>query len=127
MLSEGFIDSCCAPVNYTVVGRLERDIKNPAGQVVIPEGSTFVIVLAAQKKVDSRLEMTFALASAEFGGRHYRISSADGQPETGALATFTGAKAGTAEAIQRGVNIHIEDHSLMNFEAVHPITFKAVQ
>jgi hypothetical protein len=71
--------------------------------------------------------MTFALASAEFGGHQYRINSSAGQPETGALATFTGARAGTADAVKRGLSIHIEDRSAMDFKAINPIIFKVVQ
>jgi len=127
LLSDGFIDSCCAPVNFSVVGLLDKDVKNAKGEVVIPEGATFVIVLADEKTINGQLHMTFALASAQFGGRQYRISSSAGQPETGALATFTGAKAGTAEAAKRSLSIHIEDRTLMNFKAVNPLIFKIVR
>jgi hypothetical protein len=127
LISEGFIDSCCAPVNFSVVGLLARDVKNAKGEVVIPEGSTFVIVLADEKTIDGQLQMTFALASAQFGGRQYRITSSTGRTETGALATFTGARAGTAEAAKRGLSIHIEDRALMDFKAVNPVIFKAIQ
>lgn len=127
LFSDGFIDSCCAPINYSVVGLLAKDIKNARGEVVIPEGSTFVIVLADEKTVNGQLSMTFALGSAQVGRRHYRISSSAGQLETGALATFTGAKLGTAEAAKRGASIHIEDRTLMDFKAINPVIFKAVQ
>jgi hypothetical protein len=127
LFSDGFVDSCCAPVNFSTVGLLANDVKNTKGEVVIPEGSTFVIVLADEKTVNGQLYMTFALASAQFGGRQYRISSSKGQTESGALATFTGAKAGTAEAARKGLSIHIENRTLMDFKAVNPLIFKLVQ
>lgn len=127
LLSDGFIDSCCAPINYSVVGLLAKDVKNSKGEVVIPEGATFVVVLADEKTVNGQLSMTFALASAEFAGRQYRISSSAGQAENGALAIFTGARIGTPEAVKRGVSIHIEDRSPMEFKAVNPLIFKAIQ
>ena len=111
--SDGFIDSCCAPINSTVVGLLDKDMKNGKGQVVIPEGTTFVIILVEEKVVDGRRAMTFALASADFGGRHYGITATNGPTESGALVTFTGAKSGTPEATLRGLSIHLDDHSFM--------------
>lgn len=125
--ADGFIDSCCAPVNSTVIGLMDRDVKNAKGQVVIPENATFTMIPADAKMVDGRLTMTFALASASFGGRHYLITAVAGPSESGVIATFSGAKAGTIDASKRGLNIHIEDQSLMNFKAVNPVVFKATQ
>ncbi len=123
--TSGFLDSCCVPLGALSVGILDVDVKL-GGKVEIPGGSNLTMEMLETKTVDGRTSMTFQLASADFGNRHYLFSSAKaGEP--GAVVTFTGAKDGSAEAKQRGVNVHLDDNSYMEFKAASPIVLRASQ
>lgn len=123
----GILDSCCIALNSIAIAQMEDDIRAPGGKVLVPAGANVTIMLIDEKKVDGRISMKFELGTADFGGRHYRVNSAGGELEPGATAVFAGAKLGTAEVRDRGPNIHIDDHSHLEFKAETPTVFKVSQ
>jgi hypothetical protein len=123
----GFLDSCCVPVDGLSLGTIDDDIRNASGKVIIPVGANVTVHLLEKKKVDGRMTMNFELASADFGGRHYVISSTKGALEPGAAVRFTGAEDGSPEAKLRGLNVHLDDQSYMGFKAETPVVFKLSQ
>lgn len=122
--SAGFIDSCCVRLNDIELGVLDSDIKSPKGVVLLPKGANVTYTIVDQRTADGRLTMTFELSSADYGGHHYLISSAQGGNQPGAIMTLAGAKDGTPEAAVRGRAIHLDDNSGMLFKAETPVVFK---
>lgn len=122
--SAGFIDSCCVRLNDIELGVLDADIRSPKGVVLLPRGANVTYTIVDQRTDDGRLTMTFELSSADYGGHHYLISSAQGGDQRGAIMTIAGAKDGTPEAAVRGTAIHLDDNSGMVFKAATPVVFK---
>ncbi|HVZ18841.1 MAG TPA: hypothetical protein VG897_17120 [Terriglobales bacterium] len=121
--SVGFLDSSSVAAGSILVGMTDADVKNPSGKVVIPAGANVTFGLLEDKKVDGRILLSFELDSADFDGRHYVITSAAGKLGPGITAAFTGAKEGSPEAQARGLNVHLDDQSYMDFRAAMPVTF----
>lgn len=125
--SNGFLDSCCVPITGLALGVMDAAVKSPAGKVLVPEGANVTIELLEERQADGRTSMVFELASADFDGRHYVITSAKGGLEPGIRAIFTGAKDGTPEAKAHGLNVHVEDHAYMPFKAESTVLMKLSQ
>ncbi len=125
--SSGFLDSCCVPEGALSVGVVDSNIKSPESASVIPEGSNVTMVLMNKTKVDGRVAMVFELATADFGGRHFIVSSARGGSEPGARVTVSGAKEGSPEAKARGLAVHVDDNSVLEYKALTPVVFKVSQ
>lgn len=124
--TSGFLDSCCLPPGALSLGIMESDVE-VGGKVEIPQGTNVTIEFLEKKKEDGRISMSFQLASADFGDRHYVFASPKGGHEPGAVVTFTGAKTGSPEATGRGPDVHLEDRTYMGFKAASPILLKASQ
>ena len=125
--SNGLLDSGFVPIGALALGTMDSDVKSPEGKVLIPAGANVSFLVRDKKVVSDQIQMEFELASADFNGRHYMISSVKGGSEPGAVVTFTGAKAGSPEAKLRGENIHLDDHALMVFKAETPTVFRVSQ
>lgn len=122
--SVGFLDSSSVPAGAIFVGVTDADIKSTAGRILIPEGANVTFGLLDNKKIDGRISMSFQLESADFNGHHYVISPATGKPGPAITVAFTGAKEGSPEAIARGLNVHLDDQSYMEFRAAIPVAFR---
>lgn len=126
VVNNGMIDSSL-PAEIVTAGVIDSDVKAGDGKVLIPRGANVTIMVRDRKVVSGRLQMDFELGSADFYNRHYVISSARGWSEPGAVATLTGAQAGSQETKVRGENVHLIDQSLMEFKTQTPTVFKVSQ
>jgi hypothetical protein len=122
--SNGFLDSCCVPRGALALGVMDEEVKGPGGKVAIPKGASVLFELVESKKAGDQITMVFQLASADFGGHHYRIGSSEGAMAPGARLTLTGAKENSPEGRARGTNIHVDDQGFILFKAVSPITIR---
>jgi len=125
--SNGFLDSCCVPIGAIALGRMDTDIKNSKGAVLIPEGANVTFTLRNESIVDGRVVMQFELGTTDFNNRHFIISSSKGGTEPGATVSFTGPKEGSPEAKARGKSVHLDDNSAMPFKAETALVFKLSQ
>jgi hypothetical protein len=121
--TNGFLDSCCLRMNDIALGVLDVDIKDNKGVVMIPKGAN-VTFMVKDQRTDGGLSLTLELSSADYGGHHYLISSAQGGDQPGAVMTLTGARDGSTEAAVKGKSIHVDDNSAMIFRAATPVVFK---
>ena len=123
--TRGFLDSCCGPVGGLSLGTTDFDVK-VGGKVVIPTGASVTMERVDRKEANGAVSLSFELRSADFGNRHYVFESSEGgSVPAGLLITFTGAKSGTPEAKERGLNVHLESQTFMGFKATVPVTLKA--
>lgn len=122
--SSGVLDSCCIPDGALSLGVIDKDVRGPGGKVLIPEGASVTIALVDKYRADGRITMVFELGSADYGGRHFVILSAKTGPEPGARVIATGPKEGSPEAKDHGLNVHLDDLSVMAFKAETPVIFK---
>jgi hypothetical protein len=121
--TRGFLDSCCGPLGGLSLGTTDFDTK-VGTKVVIPGGASVTLERIDNKPVDGQISLTFELRSADFQNHHYVFESAEGGSAAGLLITFKGAKSGTAEAKERGTNVHLESEAFMGFKATVPVTLK---
>lgn len=121
--NNGFLDTCCVPLGAFAVGTTDSDVKL-GGKVAIPAGSNVSFELIENTKTDGRLSMTFELGTVDFGNRHYIFEPAKPGPEHAIVVTFQGAKEGTPEAKDHGLNAHLENNSLMEFKAATAVNMK---
>lgn len=126
VVSNGYLDSCCVPIGAFSVGFIDQDV-HAGGKVALPRGASVTIMYMDKTSGDGRITMKFELGSADFGGRHYIMSSVKGGLEPGAVVSFTGAKEGTPEAKARGVDVHLDDRSFMVFKAATPTSMRLSQ
>ena len=122
--STGFLDSCCVLSSAIYLGLTDADVKNQAGEVVVPEHSNVTIGLVENKTVDGRISLRFGLGAVDFDGRHYVVSPAKGGSEPGVTVAFTGAKEGSPEAKAHGLNVHLDNQAYMGFKAATPVVLK---
>jgi hypothetical protein len=122
--SQGFLDSCCVPVGALATGTADSDVKSAGGQIAIPAGANMLFELKDTKMVDGRVTMTFDLVSADFGGHHYRIISAEGELAVGAQLVVAGAKENSQESKERGMNVHLDAGAIVVFKAVTPVAVR---
>ena len=114
------------PVGAFSVGTVDRDVL-VGGKVALPRGASVTIMYTDKSTADGRNSMKFELGAADFGGRHYIMSSVKGGLEPGALVTYSGAKDGSPEAKARGLEVHLDDRSLMVFKAANPTILRLSQ
>jgi hypothetical protein len=119
-----FIDSCCTPIGTIEVGVSDSNVTIAGGAVVIPQGANVTFVVRDAETEDGRATMQFELASADFGNRHYVISSANGGGEPGAVVSFFGPPDSTAGAGTQGKSLHLADNAAMTFRALTPVLMK---
>jgi len=122
--SVGFLDSSSISPGAIFVGVTDADIKSRDGKVLIPQGANVTFGLLDNKKIDGHISMSFELDSADFDGRHYVVLPAAGKLGPGITAAFAGAKEGSPEARERGLNVHLDDQYYMEFRAAVPVTFR---
>jgi hypothetical protein len=125
--NNGLIDSTFVPENATLLAAMDSDAKGPDGRVLIPAGASVTLKVRESKVVAGRVTMQFELSTVDFGNRHYIVTSARGDSESGPVATVMGAAPGSPEAKLRGANLHLDDHSLMLFKAASPSVLRVSQ
>ncbi len=119
VVSSGFFDSCCVERGSFAPGKLDADVQSE-GRVVIPRGANVTVMLMDVSTSEGRTTVRFELGALDFGGRHYIMRSVKGEKEPGAVATYTGAKDGSMEAKTHGLNVHVDEGSLMPFKTALP-------
>jgi hypothetical protein len=120
----GMIDSAFVPVDALLLAAMDSDLKDAKGTVLIPAGANVTMRLTDKQEVAGQVHMRFELGTVDFGNRHYILSPAAGGSTSGAVATVTGAAAGSPEAKLRGPNVHLDDHGLLLFRTETPTVVK---
>jgi hypothetical protein len=125
--NDGMLDSSFVPDGAIALARMDEAVKTPDGKVLIPAGASVTLTVRSKRVVDDQVEMEFEVGSADFSNRHYLVASAKGNTSPGAVVTFRGAKRGSPEARLRGLEVHLDDHSLMTFKVETPTVFRISQ
>ncbi len=121
--TRGFLDSCCGMLGGLSLGTTDFDVK-VGTKVVIPEGASVTMERVDERKADGQVSLVFELRSADFQNHHYVFESSEGETAAGLLITYKGAKTGSQEAKEHGVNVHLESQTFMGFKATVPVTLK---
>ena len=120
-----FIDSCCTRIGTIELGVSDADVKRPGGNVLIPEGANLTFIVRDKRVSDGRDALQFELGSADFGHRHYLMSSAGGGQNPGAVLTLSGpGNLATESSGKMSKTLHLDDNSLIQFRAETPVEMK---
>jgi hypothetical protein len=107
--TDEIIDSATATEGQLYAGQITKDVKDAAGDVVIPEGANAkIVIVSASKggKIRGASDLVLDLKSVSIGGQQYALSTADlveqGKNGVGAnkrTAEFVGGGAGIGTLI----------------------------